>query len=105
MKKIDFECQVYNDFYAYVVGLFGERCVNVQDCAIEINDGRVFLRCSFCYNETKIYFMSTPALLMKDQPYSTIKMVPAFRVFSLELAKQYVDFKKAESDLIRNIEG
>ena len=84
----DFSIKQYFDFFEYCkerfsVELIGDKKVGFS--AMVIN-GYAPFRVSFSANELKFWF-------------------DTFRVFSLNEAKKYADFKFQESELIKSIEG
>ena len=108
MKTIDFCDPFYNEMYAAAVSIFGARSVTVPDVqalAMEINDGRIFVRVVFGHCETKVYFSSTPAALLDSAPYEITKNLPFVRVFDRAAALEYLTVKKAESEFLKNHEG
>lgn len=108
MKTIDFGDPFYNEMYTAAVSIFGPRSVTVPDVqalAMEINDGRIFVRVVFGHCETKVYFSTVPAALLEPAPYELTKSLPFVRVFDRPAALEYLTLKKAESNFLKNHEG
>ena len=110
MKTIDFENKFYNEIYNYLTLIHGKQniLVNQEKNTIEVNLSNLKYFMIYSYNEDKIYFQNEDpeqiAILMEID-FKHYKSVKSFRVFRYEEAKKYIDFKKSESELIKNIEG
>jgi len=106
-NKIDFEDRIYNKLYAYLLEKYSNRCIyaNVDKYCIEVNDGSIFYSIGLSGNETSMYFFTVPYDIRIKSTYKELNSISAFRVFSFDGAKQYVDFKLKESELIKSIEG
>ena len=107
-KSIDFGDPFYNEMHARAVQIFGAQSVTVPDVqalAMEINDGRIFVRVTFGHCETKVYFSSVPASLITPAPYSETKNLPFVLIFDRPAAFQYLEMKKAESNFLKANEG
>ncbi|HEY5501323.1 MAG TPA: hypothetical protein VIK09_05020 [Candidatus Humimicrobiaceae bacterium] len=105
--KIDFEDKHYNDLYNYICEKYNKRCISasLDKYCIEINDGYVSYSIQFSGNERKMYFIPVPYDIRIIAPYELCKQYASFRVFRIDEAIQYVNFKLKETELIKSIQG
>ena len=110
MKTINFENKFYNDVYEYLTFLHGKQNINVnqEKQLIKVNLSNLSYFLNYSYNEDKIYFQNEDPEQIKilmDIDFKHYRQIKSFRVFRYNEAKQYIDFKLTENQLISNIQG
>ena len=105
--KNKIEDPIYNELFSYLIDKYGERNVNYIDAfyQIEVRLTNVFYTISFSGNETKFSFCSVPTNLIQEIDFKKFIEIKSFRVFNLELAKKYIEFKDHENEFINSIQG
>jgi hypothetical protein len=88
IESSDFSISQYFEFYQYCKGKFAVKLIGDKKVGFSamVVDGYAPFRVSFSANEQKFYF-------------------DTFRVFTLDDAQKYADFKFQEVQLINSIEG
>lgn len=107
MKNPDFGNTLYQKVYEYLVSLHGNRDIKFiqkYNC-ITVNLSYVYYNLAISYNETKIYFDTLPLTITTKLDHEEYRKLKTFRVFSFDTAKQYIDLKASENELIRKING
>jgi hypothetical protein len=105
--KREIEDPIHNELFCYLLEKYGKNSVKYIEAyyQIEVKLPNVFYNISLSGNETKFYFSSIPQNLIQDVDYQIYIQVKSFKVFTLELAKKYIEFKEQENDFIKSIEG